>query len=141
MGSKNKTTSAERLSIGFGILAIAGIFFFLADRPRAGVFTLLTLFIPYLLVLAPFHCRELTTRNTACINARWGWLFGCHHHRWFALRRLFGAPLPPRSSIRSGPAVTTVMSSGPVGSNSRWYDGVTLVAGVVSAIAGVWALF
>jgi hypothetical protein len=136
------------LGIGIGIVVITTVLF-LIDRPRAGVAAILILFVPYLAFMAPFHCREMTTRRTACTRSRWGWLIGCHDHRWFALRRIFGRQMSPRMPMRV-PAPrpgTAVMGSGPATSgspgwsgNSRVYDGVTLVVALVSAVAGVLAL-
>jgi hypothetical protein len=144
MGGR-RTTSTDRLGIGIAIVLTA-VVFFLIDRPRAGAATLLIGLVPYLAFLAPFHCREMTTRRTACTRTRWGWLIGCHDHRWYALRRIFGRQVPARAQMRP-PASSVAMGSGPTTSSatnwtghSRTYDTVSLAVAIVSAIAGVLAL-
>ncbi|MFK3981422.1 hypothetical protein ACI2K4_13720 [Micromonospora sp. NPDC050397] len=152
--AKNRTTSAERLSIGGGILALIGLFW-IADEPRGALFAVLSLLIPYFAFMLPLRCREETNRGTACKKSRWGWLIGCNDHRWQRLQRVFsvasggrvaseapilrGARQRPATHSRRAPVPATTASGGipsPSGARS-WFDRLSLLLAAISCVAGV----
>jgi hypothetical protein len=148
-----KTTGRDRLAIGGVVLAVA-VALFAADLARAGWFVVLSLGVPYLAFMFPFHCREETQQHTACTLPRSGWLIGCGHHRWRRLRRLAstisGGLINSRAQPLGGasnhnrPTRTHRGSTGhasapipPAGPSRPWYDGLILITALISAATGV----
>lgn len=148
-----ETTSRDRLAIGGAVLALA-IIFFVAGLARAGWFVVLSLGVPYLAFMFPFHCGEETQRHTTCTLPRWGWLIGCGHHRWRRLRWLasaisgglvhsraqpFGRANRDGRPAQARPTPTGHLSA-PIpqtGVSRSWYDGLILVTAIASVITGV----
>lgn len=150
-----KTTSGDRLAIGGAVLALAAILF-IADRTAAAWFVVLSLGVPYLALMFPFQCRELTRQGTACTSARRGWLIGCGQpsHRWRRLRRLAAAasgglissraqPLGNASHRDRRPPASGASTSHQTASTPRHdpgrplYDGMILITALISAVTGV----
>ena len=132
----------DRTGVGTFILAVFTIAI-IAKQWEAACFTLLTVFAPYVAFVAPFTCREATRAGLRCRLLRWGWFFGCYHHRMDRIRRMrAAAPITassfrtPRRPSHSAPHLTSSPAWASGASN-----GVMLVATVISAAAGVLALF
>jgi hypothetical protein len=148
MGRKRRrsgTTTNGLILFGVALFAV-GALLIIGGQVRVGLFILLSIGTPYLLFFFPFTCNETKVDRDGCTRRRYGWLLGCHDHKWRAMRRLFGQPELPRAprggrTVTRAAVTTTTVLAAPAVVGSRWYDATTLLLAVIATIAGVMALF
>ena len=132
------------------MLAALSPLFWISDEHRVAWFVALGLFVPYLLVIAPFRCGGYTRTRRACRLSGRGLIIGCPYHRLDRLGRIFGHDRD-RAAARYRTPDSTIHAAGSVGlpvsrpagqpTRPRAFDVLTLAVGVSSMIAGWLALF
>lgn len=152
------STRVRRFGKHLGVLAVMGFIDYFALKPHYGLGVALLLgfivILLWFLFLMPTRC-DFEVKGRGCRRGARGKVGGCHDHArdkrdaLFAALRMRNPGMAFRVMWRDGPRAGRPMGSPPVphppGSaanrNQALFNAVSLLVAVISAVAGVLALF